>query len=123
MTRDPFFPILSMCFCEIDRAFLLRMARAHFVEGRPTLELIASVSDVELKRAVCTIALLDVPEEYLAHLYEDDPERRAHVLSCRREALAYLAAHGVRVRVKGESGGAAPAETPSLSSSSKSLFR
>lgn len=91
---------LRICFCDVPRPRLEDLARRRYLDGLGTLDLLCDVETAEEKEWVCLVGLLDVSPATLAGILQGDPDRLLHVLSCRGEAIDWLAERGVGIAVK-----------------------
>ena len=86
------------CLCDYEPELIERLAKQRYLEGIPTLSLLARAKDPLAKEAAALVGLLDLPEAELA-ASAPNAARRRHLLACRRRVLARLARAGLEVEI------------------------
>jgi hypothetical protein len=83
------------CFCKIELDLLVRMARRHFVESVPTVELLRQCADETEQRAVTAVSMLDLPDEELVSQCRIGEDDCGHMLECASNVRRQLATQGI----------------------------
>jgi len=70
--------------CTIPSKELLKLVRLHFIEKKPTEEIMKQLKTKEEREHLALIATLDVDEKKLLHMVErNEPEKLHNLLACR----------------------------------------
>lgn len=78
------------CFCQISSTLLKKWAIERYINNRPTLELLESVTSMSDKEAISAVALLDADDETLLDMMGDVNLADHHILHCRENARKLL---------------------------------
>lgn len=76
----------SKCYCQIAPALIRKWVIERYIEHRNTIDLLASVTDVEDREAISAVALIDVEEGVLLQMMSELEFSDHHILDCREKA-------------------------------------
>lgn len=89
---------LHVCYCQIPREELERLARLKYVDRVDTGQLMNAARDEKEREYIAAVSLLDVDVSEIPKLVpRDEPALLQHLLDCRDHVLHILKTAGIHV--------------------------